>query len=750
MLNNQPQSPKAFFVTGGKPTTLSWVLLGTAGAGILAVAGLLLFVFTVNVPLPDAAPGGQATEVVDTRGDLIGTLKGEQKRKIVPLSEIAPVLQEAVVATEDRRFFEHSGISYRGMVRALFANVQAGGVSQGGSTITQQYARNAFGRVGTERTFLRKAREVALARRIENRYSKEKILEFYLNTIYFGRGAYGAEAAALTYFKKPAKDLTLTEAAFMAGAIRAPERFQPDENGEDAVRIRNEVLSDMVATGKLTNAEASQARAEDLLALFKLGPTQLDTARAGFFVEHVRRLLQTDEYGFEDAELLGGGLRIETSLDLKMQDAAEKAVSSVMNRPEDPEVALVAMDPEGHVRAMIGGRDVGDRVRALGFNFAANVGDAEGGRQAGSAFKPIALTSYLEQGEELTRQFPGPPRITIDEPLCRDARGEPWVVSNFDGEAFGNLDVIRATASSVNTVYAQMMAEVVTPKEFMSTARQLGISIPARDEGCALALGTTAVTPMEMARAFTTFGTRGQRPEVIVVTRVVGPGGETLLERRPTTGNAIPETVADEVNQVLQQVITSGTARGAAIGRPAAGKTGTTQNNVDAWFAGYTPDLTSVVWMGYPPDQTGRIPEMNSVRGRRVTGGSFPATIWKGFMEAALRGTPETPFEQVEDPATPAPPPTPSCPPETAADPGGLCVPIDIPTPEVPTFEPIPLPSFSPQPPPQPPPRPLPLPTLTPTAAPTPTVSPTPTPSPSPTTTAVPFPGPPGQGKGQG
>ena len=734
---NTPQPRSSIFVSNGKPTPLSWVLIGGVAVGVLAVLGVILVVFTVDVPLPERAPGGQPTEIVDSKGELIGTLRGEQKRKIVPLAEIAPVLQEAVVATEDRGFFEHSGISYRGMLRALFTNVGAGGVEQGGSTITQQYARNAFGRVGTERTLLRKAREIALARRIENRYSKEKILEFYLNTIYFGRGAYGAEAAALTYFKKPARELTLNEAAFVAGAIRAPERFQPDKNPQEAVRIRNEVLSDMVATGKLSQAEAAATRSADLLGQFKLGPTQLDTTRAGFFVEHVRRLLLTEEFGFDESELLGGGLKVETSLDLQMQEAAEASVASVLNRPDDPEVALLAMDPEGYVRAMIGGRDVGDRVRALGFNFAANVReDDDGGRQAGSALKPVTLTSFLEQGEEIGEQFPAPPRITVNEPICRN-RGQPWTVSNFDGQGFGTLDVTAATANSVNTVYAQMMARFVTPDEFMATARQLGIRIPEQDKGCALTLGTTAVTPLEMARAFTTFAARGNRPDAVFITRVTGPDGETLVERRPNGERVMPEELADTVNQVLQQVIVSGTARGADINRPAAGKTGTTQNHVDAWFAGYTPDLTSVVWMGFPPDQTGRIPEMTNVRGRRVTGGSFPATIWKGFMQAALRGTEPTDFVKPPAPVQPASPAPPSCPPETIAGPDGVCSPAPIPTPPVAEYTPPPMPTYEPPRLP-PPPRPLPpvIPTLPP-VLPSPTVSPTPSPTPTPTPTGA-------------
>lgn len=727
----------------GIPTIFGWVLIGSLVGGISVVGALAVVFFTVSVPLPDAAPGGSATEVLDANGDLIGALKGEQKRKIVPLDQIAPSLRDAVVATEDRRFYEHSGISPRGMVRALFTNAQAGGLSQGGSTITQQYARNAYGRVGTEKTIARKLREIAVARKVEQRYSKDKILEFYLNTIYFGRGAYGAEAAALTYFKKPAQDLTLNESAYLAGAIRAPERFQPDEDPQAVVRIRNEALSDLVATGKLTRAEADAVEAEDVLGLFKLGETELDDSKAGFFMEYVRRLLRTEEFGFTDAELLGGGLRIETSLDLEMQAAAEEAVLSVMDQPDDPEVALVAMDPQGYVRAMIGGREVNDRVRALGFNYAANVGtEGEGGRQAGSAFKPLALASYLEQGEKITRKFKGPAQITIDEPLCRSADGGPWTVSNFDGEGYGTLDVARATTNSVNTVYAQIMAEVVTPREFIATARELGIAIPSRDEGCALTLGTTPVTPMEMARAYATFSARGRRPEVLAIVRVTGPGGEILVESEPRTQRALDTEVADTVNQVLQGVVNSGTARGARIGRPAAGKTGTTQNHLDAWFAGYTPDLTAVVWMGYTPDESGKIRLMNSVHGRRVTGGSFPATIWKSFMQTALKGTKATNF--VKPPGQqkiPTAAPTPSCPEGTVTGGDGLCEPATpLPAASVPEFSSDPLPAFTTTPdiPPLPP-RPRPSPTR-PSPTPTATASPKPSPSPSPSPTPTPSP----------
>jgi penicillin-binding protein 1A len=720
----------------GRPTARGWLVLGAAAAGAMVFA-LIAVVVGVSVPLPDAAPGGQATEVLDAEGKLIGALRGEQKRQIVPMDQISTHLQRATVATEDRSFYQHSGVSYRGMVRALFTNVSAGQVEQGGSTLTQQYARNAFERVGTKRSIYRKLKEIALAKKIERRYPKQKILEFYLNTVYFGRGAYGAEAAAQTYFKKSAKDLDLGQAAYLAGVLRSPERFQADRNPQSVLAIRNEVLGDMVRAGYISQAEMAQVSATDIVSQFKFGPIKLDSARAGYFMEHIRRLLGTREYGFTEAEILGGGLKIHTTVDLRMQQAAERAVSSTLNLPTDPEAALIAMDPEGRVKAMIGGRDVTDTVRARGFNFAANVRKGDGGgRQAGSAFKPFALAAFVQEGESVKSQFPGPPQITISSPHCRNEDGSPWHVSNFDSDRFGNIDVIQATVNSVNTVYAQMMDKVVAPSEFIRVAGEAGIPIPRRDMGCALTLGTTAVTPLEMARAFTTFAARGRRPEPLMITRIVAPDGDVVREQEPESVQVMDEDVADTVNYVLEQVVSRGTGTGAKIGRPAAGKTGTTQNHVDAWFAGYTPALTGVVWMGYPPDASGKIPQMNSVHGSRITGGSFPATIWRTFMQEALKGVRPEPFVKprfAEEAINPTPT---GCPSNLVPGPEGVgCVarsPL-APTPiEIPPLEPIPVeplpevpaPTFQPQP--------FPTATVQPSPTPKVTLSPSPSPIPSP------------------
>jgi penicillin-binding protein 1A len=335
--------------------------------------------------------------------------------------------------------------------------------------------------------------------------------------------------------------------------------------------------------------------------------------------------------------LLGGGLKIYTTLDLRMQDAAESAVRTTLDADTDPEVGLIAMDPQGQVKAMVGGRKVDDPQRARGFNFSANLPGEDGGRQAGSAFKPIALAAFVDEGKSIKSTFPGPGKISIDSRLCLN-EGKPWEVSNFENASYGSLDMTQATTKSVNTIYAQMMDKVVTPKAFMSMADKLGIDIPAVDEGCALTLGTSPVTPMEMARAYATFAARGKRPDPLVVLRVVSPQGETIIERKPRSEQTINQNVADTVSWILKQNITGGTGTAAKLQWPAMGKTGTAQDHQDASFVGATPELATAVWLGFPPDPvTKEIPLMQNVRGRKVTGGSFPAAIWKKFMAESLK-----------------------------------------------------------------------------------------------------------------
>lgn len=708
--------------------------------------GLVALVVSAGqVPIPDHLPVPEASRVAATDGTLIGTLHGSENRTIVGLQDISPFLRQAAVSAEDRNFYHEGGFSPRGTMRALFTDVRSGGAAQGGSTITQQYVRNAFTEVGRGRNIIRKVKEVVLAVKLDRRFSKDKILEFYLNTVYFGRGAYGAEAASRAYFGKPAKDLTLGEASYLAGIIRSPESYQPDQNPAGVIRIRNVVLADMQRDGVISPADAAAAQAQQLD--FSHGTTAATTARAAYFIEYVRRFLK-DQVKLTDQEILTAGLQISTTLDLKMQDAAEKAISTTLDRPDDPEAALVAMDTDGNVRAMVGGRDLTNLTRAQGFNFAYQKSGSTGGRQAGSAFKPFTLAALVQDGYSIDSQLQGPAQIEIPSPQCRDPNGATWKVSNFAHEAFGSLNMTEATAHSVNTVYAQLV-DLLGPKKVTQMAQQAG-GWDNLQPVCSITLGTSSVTPLEMARAYSTFAGRGERPDPLAVTKVVASDGRVLFERTTHKERVLDPNLADTVNKVLTQVLDHGTAAGKGIGRPAAGKTGTTENQVDAWFDGYTPNLTAAVWMGFVPDPaTGRTPAMTNVRGGPVTGGTLPATIWQKFMQQAVAGTPSASFVSPTitgrllgapapcDPTSPSPSPS-------GSGSGSSCVTATasasaFPTPTFPALTtPAPAPTRDLVPPPTSAPQPLPTPTPVRTPTPSPTAAPSPSPTPSPTPTPTP------------
>jgi penicillin-binding protein 1A len=691
-----------------------WIAAG--GLTALTVAAVIGS-FVGKVPLPDAAPGAQSSRVLAVDGQAIDTFHGEVNRTSVGLDQISVNLQHAVVSAEDRHFYSHPGVDPQGILRALFADIRGRAIAQGGSTISQQYVRNAFSEVGRERTVLRKVREAALAVKLERRYSKRKILEFYLNTIYFGRGAYGAEAAARTYFNVAAKDLSVGQSAFLAGAIRAPLLFQAPEA---AKRIRDQVLQMMVSERFIKPDQAATERKRDLVFVRGQAATSAGNPRGAYFVEYVRRALSdpTGEFKLSDAQLFGGGLVIHTTLDMRMQDAAEKAVASTFDRAGDPEAALVAMDPQGNVRAMVGGRDVGSVERARGFNYAAYPKSAKVGRQVGSAFKPFTLGAFVDAGYSIDSTFDGPPQIEIPSRQCMDEKRKPWKVSSFGNESFPPLNVTDATVHSVNTVYAQMV-DLVTPKKVAEFVKKAGIT-----EGitpvCSIALGSLGVTPLELARAYATFAARGKRPDVVFVTKIVAPGGRVLYEKSPHSDPTVEQNTADVISQVLQQVIKRGTGTGAGIGKPAAGKTGTTENHVDAWFAGYTTSLVAVVWNGFPPKEVNGatvVPEMTSVRGKAVTGGAFPATMWKKFMAEAMKGLKAGSFPAPSIKGQVVTPPSP-CPDGTVT-----ATSTDAPSPS-PTCSPLPSPSPSPSPPAQPPPSPPPSTSPTPSPAPSHTKSP--------------------------
>jgi penicillin-binding protein 1A len=553
----------------------------------------------------------------------------------VPLERIPRVLQDAVIAIEDRRFWQHKGVDVRAVLRAAVTNGSEGKVVEGGSTITQQYVKNEI--LTSDRTLHRKVKEATLAYQLEKSYSKKQILELYLNSIYFGNGAYGVDAAARDYFGVPVEKVTLDQAALLAGVIRSPTATDPVAHPEEAVARRNVVLRAMADQHAITQAQAAAAAAVPL----QLRDRSTDERYAApHFVERVKRFVLDDpRFGPTPAArrrtLFQGGLRISTTLDPAMQAQAEAAVAKVLSAPDrDPSAAVVSIEPKtGYVRALVGGRTFftgGDQGK---FDLA-----TQGRRPAGSSFKPIVLAAAIDQGIPLTKVYDAPTQIDI--PLPRST----WRVQNYEGHGGGQLNLVDATVQSVNTVYAQLILEV-GPDRAVQVAASLGITSPLQALPSAV-LGTNDVSPLDMATAYSTFANRGVLVPPTFVTKVVGPDGTVLYQHQHSQKRVLPTETVDALTGVLTQVVERGTGTGARLGRPVAGKTGTGQEWRDAWFVGFTPQLATAVWVGFPDAQRSMVPPATRIR---VTGGSWPAQIWQLLMSAALAQQP------VED--FPPPPP---------------------------------------------------------------------------------------------
>lgn len=568
--------------------------------------------------LPDLSKGeeplAETSIIYDRTGAILVELHAEQNRTNVPFANIPVTLRQAVIATEDQRFYEHKGVDASGIARALWVNLTKG-KHQGGSTITQQYVVNTF--IKRENSITRKIKEAILAYRLESQYSKDEILERYLNAIYFGHGAYGVGAAAELYFGKDVGSLTVAECAMLAGLIRSPGSNSPRNDPVAAQARRDIVLGQMLEQGYIDTATHDAAVAEPIT----LAPPAAAGTTAPYFVEWVKQTL-IDEYG-PDA-VFKGGLRVKTTIDLAAQAAAENAVSSILNLPEDPSAAVVAIDPKtGEVRALVGGRDFSTQQ----FNVA-----VQGARQPGSSFKPFVLVTALAAG------------VSPEEPFESAATslaipgGQTWKVTGSPGG--GPMRLRVATEKSINSVYAQLILKVGAQK-VADTAKAMGITTPIKAVP-AIALGSQEVTPLEMASAYGTLANGGAHIKPFGITEVADVTGAVLFTADHTSTKAIDPAVAYLTTDMLKGVINGGTGSSANIGRPAAGKTGTTQEYRDAWFVGYTPDLVAAVWVGYTEGQV----EMTNVHGKKVTGGSFPAQIWASFMKGALAGVPANDFKK--------------------------------------------------------------------------------------------------------
>jgi penicillin-binding protein 1A len=550
---------------------------------------------------------------------ILAVLRGSQSRVLVHDDQISAWMKQAIVATEDRRFYEHRGIDIRGMGRALWADLRHRGTVQGGSTITQQFVKNQL--TGADRSITRKLKEAALAWQLEQRWTKKDILTAYLNTIYFANGAYGVERAARTYFGHSAAKLTLPEAALLAGIPQDPSLYDPVAHPRHAWARRTTVLRLMRDQGIIGFAQYRRAidapmpRPQDVRLSGVMG-------QSPYFGEYVKHQLLMH---FKNPNrVYGSGFRVYTTIDLRLQKLARKAIQKWLPSPDGPQAALVTINPStGAVLAMYGGAS----FRKSQFNLA-----VQGTRQPGSSFKPFVLAAALKQGIS--------PQTTFDsKPTSIFLGNKYWHVSNYEGTYLGPIDLYKATAESDNSVYAQL-TKVVGPKSVAAAAKQLGITSPLRSY-FAIGLGAEPVNPLEMARAYATFANGGFRIDgkefgdvPRAVTRIEDVDGKPVYVNTAEKKRVLTPAQDALITQMLQGVVTSGTGVAAALpGRSVAGKTGTTENYGDAWFVGYTPQLVTAVWVGYPTELR---PMLTEYQGRSVTGGTFPAQIWKTFMQSAL------------------------------------------------------------------------------------------------------------------
>ncbi|EKF19960.1 transglycosylase domain-containing protein, partial [Nitratireductor pacificus] len=576
-----------------------WMLVlalwgGIAGAGIVAYYGAKMPAAT-TWQIPDRPPN---VRIVSSDGALIAN-RGMTGGEAVGLHEMSPHIPQAVIAIEDRRFYSHFGVDPIGLARAMSENVMAGRLTQGGSTLTQQLAKNLF--LKPDRTIERKVQEVLLALWLEQKHSKDQILEMYLNRVYFGSGAYGVEAASRRYFNKSARDVTLSEAALLAGLLKAPSRLSPARDPQAAETRAQVVLAAMRDQGMIGDSEMTTAM------------SQPATRAAAYWTgsEHY----VADRIMEELPTLIGDGgadIVVETTVSLKLQKQAEKTIRQLIDEKGGKlavsQGVLVSIDTSGAVRAMVGGYDYANSQ----FDRA-----SEARRQPGSAFKPFVYMAALEQGRT-------PDSVRNDAPI----KIGKWTPENYKGKYYGPVTLSEALARSLNSVAAQLAMET-GPKAVVEVAQRMGIE-SSLNANASIALGTSEVTPLELTAAYLPFATGGLRPEVHFVSRVTTTSGKVLYEHgKPRPTRVASAEVIGMMNAMMQGTIAYGSAQAADIGRPAAGKTGTTQQSRDAWFVGYTADLVTGVWFGN-----------DASKATKATGSSMPVPAWRAFMEEAEKGLP--------------------------------------------------------------------------------------------------------------
>lgn len=592
---------------------------------LVIIAGLMFgYIFAAYQSLPEVGNNMRpavSSQVFDSQGKLITTLHSDQNRLPIDINKVPKNLQNAFIAAEDNRFYDHIGVDPIGILRAVVTNLTNRGIAQGGSTITQQLAKNAF--LSQDQTLKRKIQEAILALELERKYSKKEILEMYMNQIYFGRGAYGIQTAAHTYFGKDVGDLTLAECAMIAGLPKSPNYYSSSVN--EATARKNVVVGQMEKYGYITPSQAEEAKKSSLD--IKQKSTSNTTDETAYFIDYVTQEI-AQKYG--DDALYKDGLKIYTTLDTDKQHAAVQAMRHLPETHTDdqgltqPQGAIISIDPKtGHILAMVGGRGQDSFNRA-----------SMAVRQPGSAFKPFVYMTAMEHDMS-------PDTIMEDKKVEYGG----WSPHNADNSYQGRMPLWKALALSVNTVAVQL-ADKVGPSNVIANAKKLGITTlvedgsPNDDNLASAALGglTKGVTPLEMAAAYGAFANKGVYIKPTAIVKILDRNGNVLEDNSSDVQKTqvMSEKTAYEMTSMLEGVITRGTGTAASIGRPAAGKTGTTDDNHDAWFIGYTPDIVTAVWVG---DDTG------SQSLGEIYGGTVPAQIWHDYMASAVSGTSADDFD---------------------------------------------------------------------------------------------------------
>jgi penicillin-binding protein 1A len=639
------------------------VVIGIPACAVTAMGALLYLDLPGTFPERNPQIESEPSRVFDAEGNQIATFQEYELTVEITPEDIPQSVEDAVIAAEDRTFYEHNGVDPNAVFRAALQNYQNGEIVQGGSTITQQLVKNQY--LSGEQSFSRKLREAILATRLERERTKEEILFEYLDTVYFGDGAYGVGAAARSYFRKPVSELNISEAATLAAIIPAPTRYSPRADFEAAESRRVLVLEQMLETGAIDQDTFEAARAQHLwFSPFgdPQGPATVifpapitETPVHPYFIDYLRRWLLA-RY---DPELIyRGGLRIETTIDPRLQlEAATTTAESLQGTAAPLEMSLVSVEPAtGFVRAMIGGRD----VRQSQVNLALG---GSTGMQPGSSFKPFVLAAAFEQGKDPTDVYPAPSSYQL-----QGCEGECTVSNASEGTRGGSQTLRDATRTSTNTVFAQLVEDTGTAA-VASVANRTGVGsiVPDGWYGPSLALGAYEVSPLEMASGYATFANHGLHVPATPVTRILDEDDQVLVDliTAPPAERVIDANIADTVTDVLRGVIADGTGTRANINRPAAGKTGTAQEYRAAWFVGYTPQLSTAVWLGYSDAPR----PLYGIQGvARVTGGSIPAQAWARFMGAAHAPWPVMDFPVPGPlpppvsaiPTGPAPPSTPA------------------------------------------------------------------------------------------